>query len=77
MSHAVYGFNERIIDAHTALGDVIADSKILPEMLNRIRQLYYPITHLQLPSASVPLKAKTRKLLYFSFMNTLWKSVAA
>jgi DNA polymerase III epsilon subunit-like protein len=56
----VTGFNERIIDAHTALGDVIAVSKILPEMLNRIGQLYYPISHPQLPSASVPFKAKTR-----------------
>jgi DNA polymerase-3 subunit epsilon len=56
----VAGFNERIIDAHTALGDVIAVSKILPEMLSRIGQLYYPIAHPQLPSASVPFKAKTR-----------------
>lgn len=56
----VTGFNGRIIDAHTALGDVIAVSKILPEMLNRIGQLYYPITHPQLPSASAPFKAKTR-----------------
>ena len=56
----VNGFNERIIDAHTALGDVIAVSKILPEMLNRIGHLYYPIAHSQLPSASVPFKAKTR-----------------
>ena len=56
----INGFNERIINAHTALGDVIAVSKILPEMLNRIGQLYYPIAHPQLPSASVPFKAKTR-----------------
>jgi len=56
----VTGFNERIIDAHTALGDVVAVSKILPKMLNRIGQLYYPIAHPQLPSASVPFKAKTR-----------------
>ena len=56
----VTGFNERIIDAHTALGDVVAVSKILPEMLNRIGQLYYPIAHPQLPRASVPFKAKTR-----------------
>jgi DNA polymerase III alpha subunit (gram-positive type) len=56
----VTGFNERIIDAHTALGDVIAVSKILPEMLNRIGQLYYPIAHPQLPTSSAPFKAKTR-----------------
>jgi DNA polymerase III epsilon subunit-like protein len=56
----VKGFNERIIDAHTALGDVVAVSKILPKMLNRIGQLYYPIAHPQLPSASVLFKAKTR-----------------
>jgi DNA polymerase III epsilon subunit-like protein len=56
----VNGFNERIIDAHTALGDVIAVSKILPEMLSRIGQLYYPIAHPQLPNGSVPFKAKTR-----------------
>ncbi len=56
----VTGFDERIIDAHTALGDVVAVSKILPEMLNRIGQLYYPIAHPQLPSGSVPFKVKTR-----------------
>jgi DNA polymerase-3 subunit epsilon len=56
----VNGFNERIVDAHTALGDVIAVSKILPEMLNRIGQLYFPVTHPQMPNASVPFKAKTR-----------------
>jgi DNA polymerase III alpha subunit (gram-positive type) len=56
----VNGFNERIVDAHTALGDVIAVSKILPEMLSRIGQLYFPVTHPLLPSASVPFKAKTR-----------------
>ena len=60
LATVVTGFNERIIDAHTALGDVVAVSKILPEMLNRIGQLYYPITHPQLPTASVPFKAKTR-----------------
>ena len=56
----VTGFDEQIIDAHTALGDVVAVSKILPEMLNRIGQLYYPIVHPQLPSDSVPFKVKTR-----------------
>ena len=56
----INGFNKRIINAHTALGDVIAVSKILPEMLNRIGELYYPIEHPQLPSSSVPFKAKTR-----------------
>ena len=56
----VNGFNERIVDAHTALGDVIAVSKILPEMLNRIGQLYYPIAHPQLPSTSSLFKPKTR-----------------
>lgn len=54
------GFNERISDAHTALGDVIAVSKILPEMLNRIGQLYYPASYPHLPSASASTKAKTR-----------------
>ena len=56
----VNGFNERIIDAHTALGDVIAVSKILPEMLNRNGQLFYPIAHPQLPTGSAPFKVKTR-----------------
>jgi len=56
----VNGFNGRIINAHTALGDVIAVSKILPEMLSRIGDLYYPVAHPQLPNSSVPIKAKTR-----------------
>ncbi len=60
LATVVTGFNERIIDAHTALGDVVAVSKILPEMLNRIGQLYYPVAHPQLHSASVAFKAKTR-----------------
>jgi len=56
----INGFNELLVDAHTALGDVIAVSKILPKMLNRIGQLYYPVAHPQLPSVSLPFKAKTR-----------------
>jgi DNA polymerase III epsilon subunit-like protein len=60
LSTVVNGFNGRIVDAHTALGDVIAVSKILPEMLSRIGQLYFPVPHPILPSASVPFKAKTR-----------------
>lgn len=55
------GFSERIIDAHTAIGDVIAVSKILPQMLSRIGELYYPVSHPQLPSVSAPFKAKTRR----------------
>jgi hypothetical protein len=56
----VTGFNQRIINAHTALGDVIAVSKILPEMLNRIGRLHYPIAHPQLPTSTALFKAKTR-----------------
>jgi DNA polymerase III epsilon subunit-like protein len=56
----VTGFNQRIIDSHTALGDVIAVSRILPEMLNRIGKLFYPIAHPQLPTSSALFKAKTR-----------------
>jgi DNA polymerase III alpha subunit (gram-positive type) len=56
----VTGFNEQIIDAHTALGDVIAVSKILPEMLSRIGQLYYPIAHPKLPTTPKTFKVKTR-----------------
>lgn len=54
------GFNERIVDAHTALGDVVAVSKILPKMLSRIGNLYYPTPHPQLPINSVHFKSKTR-----------------
>jgi DNA polymerase III epsilon subunit-like protein len=56
----VNGFNERIVDAHTALGDVIAVSKILPEMLSRIGQLYFPVSHPQLPNVTSVFKPKTR-----------------
>lgn len=56
----VSGLNEQIIDAHTALGDVVAVAKILPKMLSRIGNLYYPIKHPQLPKTSIPFKAKTR-----------------
>lgn len=56
----VNGFNAQILDAHTALGDVIAVSKILPEMLSRIGNIYFPINHPKLPNASVPFRVKTR-----------------
>jgi DNA polymerase III alpha subunit (gram-positive type) len=56
----VNGFNGRLVDSHTALGDVISVSKILPEMLSRIGNLYYPVSHPQLPISSLPFKAKTR-----------------
>lgn len=56
----VSGFNGQLVNSHTALGDVIAVSRILPIMLNRIGQLYYPVSHPHLPSISLPFKAKTR-----------------
>lgn len=56
----VKGFDVNFIDAHTALGDVIAVSKILPKMLNQIGGLFFPISHPKLPSTSVPFKPKTR-----------------
>lgn len=56
----VNGFKGRLVDSHTAIGDVIAVSNVLPEMLSRIGQLYYPVVHPKLPNSSVPFKAKTR-----------------
>ena len=56
----VNGFHGRLVDSHTAFGDVTSVSKILPEMLSRIGQLYYPVVHPQLPNSSLPFKAKTR-----------------
>ena len=56
----VNSFSVKFIDAHTALGDVIAVAKILPEMLNRIGDLYFPVNHPQLPQTSIPFKTKTR-----------------
>ena len=56
----VKAFRKRFNNPHTALGDVVAVSEVLPEMLSRIGDLYYPVSHPKLPDASVPFKAKTR-----------------
>ena len=56
----VNGFNGQLVDSHSAMGDVLSVSKVLPEMLNRIGQLYYPVSHPQMPNSSLPFKVKTR-----------------
>ena len=56
----VKALKKRFDNPHTALGDVVAISKVLPEMLSRIGDLYYPISHPELPDVSTPFKAKTR-----------------
>lgn len=53
-------FNKRFKNPHTALGDVIAVAEILPGMLSRIGDLFYPVSHPRLPEASTPFRAKTR-----------------
>lgn len=56
----VNGLSGDLVESHTALGDVTSVSKILPIMLSRIGQLYYPVSHPHLPSSSIPFQAKTR-----------------
>ena len=60
LTTVVKGFKKRFTNSHTALGDVVAVSEVLPEMLSRIGDLYYPISHPQLPDALAPFKVKTR-----------------
>lgn len=60
LKSVVKAFGKRFDNPHTALGDVVAVSEVLPEMLSRIGGLYFPVTHSRLPDASTPFKAKTR-----------------
>ncbi len=56
----VSGFNEKLIDSHTAIGDVSSVAKILPKMLDKIGDLFYPVNYPDLPRISKPFKAKKR-----------------
>jgi len=60
LKSVVKAFGKRFDNPHTALGDVLAVSEVLPEMLSRIGGLYFPVKHSRLPDASTPFKAKTR-----------------
>jgi DNA polymerase III epsilon subunit-like protein len=60
LKDVVRAFSKRFKNPHTALGDVVAVSEVLPEMLSRVGELYYPVSHPRLPDASMPFRAKTR-----------------
>lgn len=56
----VHGFNEKFYNQHTALGDVLAVSKILPSMLALSGPIFYPIRFAKLPQISTPFKPLPR-----------------
>ncbi|MBI3430516.1 MAG: 3'-5' exonuclease [Actinobacteria bacterium] len=56
----IANYNERIDDAHTALGDVRAMAKVLPRMFEESKKLYYPKAFSELPQINTVFKAKPR-----------------
>lgn len=56
----VSSFNLSFHNQHTALGDVVAVSNILPKMLSIAKPIFYPTTFKKLPKKSVPFKSVTR-----------------
>ncbi len=53
-------FGKRIANAHTALGDVLAVSEILPEMLNLSAPIKYPVPLSNLPLITPSPELKSR-----------------
>ena len=56
----VNGYRNRIINAHTALGDTRAVAKILPKMLKATDRVKYPVGHPKLPIRKATTKLKKR-----------------
>lgn len=56
----ISSYDERIDDAHTALGDVRAMAKVLPRMFSESEKLFYPKQFGELPQIYAPFKAKVR-----------------
>lgn len=56
----IASYNERIDDAHTALGDVRAMAKVFPRMCEESQQVFYPKAFSELPQVNAPFKAKPR-----------------
>lgn len=56
----IASYNERIDDAHTALGDVRAMAKVLPRMFEESKKVFYPKAFSELPQVNAPFKAKPR-----------------
>lgn len=53
-------YNERIDDAHTALGDVRAMAKVFPRMFGESKKVFYPKAFSELPQINTPFEAKPR-----------------
>lgn len=56
----IASYNERIDDAHTALGDVRAMAKVLPRMFEESKRVLYPRPFSQIPQRVTSFKAKSR-----------------
>lgn len=56
----IASYNERIDDAHTALGDVRAMAKVFPRMIEESQRVFYPRAFSELPQINAPFKAKPR-----------------
>lgn len=56
----IMSYNERIDDAHTALGDVRAMAKVFPRMCEESQKVFYPSAFSELPHVNSSFKAKPR-----------------
>lgn len=56
----VASYNERIKDAHTALGDFRAMAKVFPRMFEKSQKVFYPKPFSELPQVATTFKAKPR-----------------
>lgn len=56
----ITNYNERIDNAHTALGDVRAMAKVLPRMIEQSQRVLFPRPFSELPIVSTNFKGKQR-----------------
>ncbi len=53
-------YGHAIVDAHTALGDVISIAKFLPELLKQVPSIEYPVDLMELPNLPIHTKLLPR-----------------
>ncbi len=56
----IASYNERIDQAHTALGDIRAMAKVFPRMLEESKKILYPRPFSEIPQRNTTFKAKPR-----------------
>jgi DNA polymerase III alpha subunit (gram-positive type) len=56
----IHSYNEHIVDAHTALGDVRAMAKVLPRMFEQSEKILFPKPFSELPKVFTKFEGKKR-----------------